>query len=774
MSSVLQNVLKSLRNACSKITRRHILIAMGVTLVIMLALFTHWLAGINQEIVTQLEQKRFAPPIEFYSAPAKFFKGLKTSETEILESLKQVDYAESNSGLLNNREYARLLGEECLTHVDLDETPKSCFIIRKPGAGGEIYQHLIALSNENIILDVFDDIGRGSIAVTELEPVLFAQFYGKEPILRSRVELGDTPPICLNAVLAIEDAKFLEHQGVSVIGIARAFFKNLFAGRVVQGGSTITQQLVKNYFLSHERTFSRKFKEIFMALLLESKTSKDDILEAYINEIYMGQNGSFQVRGFGAASEYYFGKHLQNLDLSECSLLAAIVNSPGMFNPYRHPEKALERRKLVLSKLVENQIISESEMQVASIEDLPKRAENTLSEPAPYFVDAVNREIETMGMDTSLGLRIETTLNLKAQEAAQKAVTEGLDRLEKDQKQLKKYLEQGKSLEGFLISADPTNGQIQAIVGGRSFRKSQFNRAIQSRRQVGSTMKPFVYLAALETQEDQGTTYTPLTLLEDKAFKIKYDNLQWAPKNYKNKYYGTIPMFFALKNSLNSATASLGIKIGLEAVIDEARMAGIETPLEPFPALTLGAFELPAFEVLQAYSTLARLGEKVPLTMIRRITTLDGQSLYEYNIERTQSLNPAATSVLVGMMKQTILNGTAIAAKLWGFKHPAAGKTGTTDDYRDAWFAGFTPLHSAVVWVGYDDNTPHDMTGGGAAVPIWTQYMMEYAQKFPPIDFQWPEDTELKTITVDDQKAMNIPEVEKRPLEDIELVFRKE
>lgn len=763
-----KTIWQSLKKQSQKLKLKHILAFAALTLLITVLVFAQWIQQINSEIEAQLEKKRFSPPVEFYSAPTKFFRGLKITENEILSAFEQASYKQIPIDRdLQNKTYQKLDSSQCSFRVNLEDTPTYCIVFKKAD-----FQHLFAVGADQKILEVFDDLEKTAISVTELEPILFAQFYGKEPILRTRIELGDTPPICLNAILAIEDSKFLEHQGVSFLGIIRAFFKNLFAGRVVQGGSTITQQLVKNYFLTHERKFSRKFKEIFMALLLEAKTSKDDILEAYINEIYMGQNGSFQIRGFGAASEYYFGKSLLDLNLPECSLIAAIVNSPGLFNPFKHPEKAIERRNLVLSKLLESQIITPEEKLLAESVELPKHPDKILSEPAPYFVDAVNREIEAMGIDTSLGLKIETTLNLQAQEAAQKAVSQGLDRLEKEQKQLKKFLDAGKSLEGFLISSDPTNGHIQAIVGGRSFRKSQFNRAIQARRQVGSTMKPFVFLAALDAQDDEGNPYTPLTLLNDEKFKVKYDNQQWAPKNYKNKYYGTIPFYFALKNSLNAATASLGIKIGLESIIDVARQAGIETPLQPFPALTLGAFELPAFEVLQAYNTLSRIGERVPLTMIRSIKSLDDEILYEHQIERSQALDPISTSVLVGMMKQTLQNGTAIAAKLWGFTHPAAGKTGTTDDYKDAWFAGFTPLHTAVVWVGYDDNTAHDMTGGSAAVPIWTQYMMEYAQKFPPIDFQWAEDTETKTISVEDQKSLGVPEEDKRPLEDIELIFK--
>lgn len=752
-----------------KIHLKHVIAIASVTLVIVAIFFGRWILTLNNQIDTQLQKKRFSPPLEFYSSPIKYFKGLKTSPEEIIESFKTAGYRERDiTQPLAENDYVVWSKELCNQYLhDIDENIDRCFTFKKTSGTS-----IIGLNSENIVAEVYD-ADSNPITLAELEPILFAQFYGKEPIMRTMVELGDTPPICLNALLAIEDQKFLEHQGISVIGIIRAFLRNLTSGRVVQGGSTITQQLVKNYFLTHERTFSRKFKEIFMALLIETKTSKDDILEAYINEIYMGQNGSFQIRGFGAASEYYFGKQLTELNLPECSLLAAIVNSPGLFNPFKHPENATERRKKVLTKLFEEKMISEKEMIAANTATLPTAPQKVLLEPAPYFVDAVMRTLDSMGIDTTFGLKIETTLNLRAQDAAQKAVRDGITNLEKNNKLVKELKEKdGKSLEGLLISADPTNGQIQALVGGRNFRVTQYNRAIQARRQVGSIIKPFVYLAALETVDKTGEPYQPLTLLDDEKFKMKYEGQEWSPKNYGNKYYGQIPMFFALKSSLNSATANLGNAVGLENVIDSARAAGIESPLKPFPALTLGVFELPALEVLQAYSTIARLGEKTKLTMIRKIKTLEDEVIYENIIQRDQTIERQDAAVLVGMMKQTILNGTAIGAYLNGFTLPAAGKTGTTNDFKDAWFAGFTPLHVAVTWVGYDDNSSAKLTGSSGGVPIWTQYMKEYAGNFPAVDFEMPEGTEIRTISVEDQRALNIPDDEKRPLEPIQLIFK--
>lgn len=752
-----------------KISRRNAAIALGVTLTIIGLLFLNWLYALNGQIDTQLEKKRFSPPLEFYSAPTKYFKGMKVSAEEIIEALKTSGFRERDaSQALAEKDYSVWPEDLCEDRLsDMEDGVVKCIVIKKSSG-----THTIALSEDNTIIDVYD-VDSSPITLTELEPILFAQFYGKEPIMRTMVKLGDTPPICLNALLAIEDQNFLEHQGISVVGIARAFLRNTVSGKVVQGGSTITQQLVKNYFLTHERTFSRKFKEIFMALLIETKSSKDDILEAYINEIYMGQNGSFQIRGFGAASEYYFGKPLADLNLPECSLLAAIVNSPGLFNPYKHPENATERRKKVLTKLLEEKAISEEEMQAANSAALPKSPKKLLSEPAPYFVDAVMRELDIMGADANFGLKIETTLNLKAQEAAQRAVRMGIEALEKNNKVIKELKEKDKkNLEGLLVSADPTNGHIQAIVGGRSFKVSQFNRAIQSRRQVGSIIKPFVFLSALESVDDSGEPYQPLTLLNDEKFKMKYEGQEWAPKNYGNKYYGQIPMYFALKSSLNTATASLGVKVGLENIIDAAKAAGIESPMRAFPALTLGVFELSPLEVLRAYATLSRLGEKVNLTMIRKIKTLEDEVIYEHVIERDQTIEKDDAAILVGMMKQTVLNGTALGAYLGGFTHPAAGKTGTTNDFKDAWFAGFTPLHVAVAWVGYDDNTTSKLTGSSGGVPIWTQYMKEYASYLPPLDFEVPEGTEMREISVDDQKSMNVPEEDKRPLQPIQLIFK--
>lgn len=755
-----------------KIKKKHILSILALTLIITLVLFIRWLTNLNHLIDSQLQQKRFSPPLEFYSAPLKFFKGLKIQNNELVESLKASGYRERTFGQqVLDHDYMILNAESCqqILH-DLPPILQSCVEFSKEETGTQI----VALGDDNSIIDVFDANTGEALTLTELDPVLFAQFYGKEPIMRTRVTLSDTPPACLNALLAIEDNKFLEHQGISVLGIMRAFVRNFTSGRVVQGGSTLTQQLVKNYFLTNERKFSRKFKEVFMALLLETKASKDDILEAYINEIYMGQNGSFQVRGFGAAAEYYFGKSLSDLNLPECALTAALVNSPGLFNPFKNPKNAQERRNRVLNKLREENKISQEELTMAQSFPLPQQPERKiLTEPAPYFVDAVLRQIEAMGIDTTQGLKIETTLNLRAQEAAQRAVALGIQDIEKSHKGIQEIKKNGKNLEGLLISADPTNGQIQAIVGGRSYRMTQFNRAIQARRQVGSIMKPFVYLTALQTQDEAGNDYQPLSILDDVKTSYKYEGQTWAPTNYQNQYYGQIPLYFALKNSLNCATASLGMKVGLDHIIDTATRAGFTSEMKPFPALTLGVFELSPLEVLQAYSTFARMGEKVSLSIIRKIKYLNDVVLYENVLRREQVLDETNTAILVGMLKQTILNGTASSVTSSGFLLPAAGKTGTTNDNRDAWFAGFTPLHVAVTWVGYDDNTPSGLTGASGGVPLWIRYTKEYAGNFPALDFQWPETVIKKEISVEEQMALNIPNTEKRPLQPIELIFKK-
>ncbi|MBX9767817.1 MAG: transglycosylase domain-containing protein, partial [Bdellovibrionales bacterium] len=559
----------------------------------------------------------------------------------------------------------------------------------------------------------------------------------------------------------------------SIGGILRALVKNIFAGKVRQGGSTITQQLVKNYFLTPERTLRRKLKEFAMAILLESRATKDEILETYVNEIYMGQNGVFQVRGHGAASLHYFGKPLADLNLSECALLAAIINSPGKFNPFLHPEDAMKRRTRVLDQMKELNLIDEAQHQASVEVPLPNNPKRALSEPAPFFVDAVRARIAELEIPTDAGLRVFTTLDLSAQEAATQAVKSGVERLEAQFPKLKKNKEAGERLEGALVSADPLSGFITAIVGGRNFRESQFNRAIRSKRQIGSLMKPIVYLSALESLDSNAEARTPLTLLEDQKRTFTDHGQKWTPENYDGVYHPQVPMFFALKSSLNVATAQLGIQIGLDGIVDLARRLGVSSRLEAMPSLTLGAFEMTPVEVLQIYSTLARFGNKFPLTSIERIESLEGENLYQFVIDPERVVSEDAVAVLVGMMKHTLISGTARGIFKSGFVHPAAGKTGTTSDYKDSWFAGFTPYHVAITWVGYDSNKPSGLTGGSGAAPLWTDYMKNFGAEFPAVDFRWPETTEMRLIEPDQQRAMGVPDDPKNPLAPVELVFVK-
>lgn len=735
-------------------------------------IFVIWLAvGLDKEIKNRLEQGWFSPPVEIYTRPPQLEKGLGILPSQVEEWLLDRQYRKrSDDKPLRAHNFSWWPVQKCMEPINPSSTilAKSCLLYRNE----QNQLHMILWDQQDRILHLFENEPLVEKDQLLLPAQLFAQYYGDSPMLRTIVPISQVPLSCLQAATAIEDAHFLEHRGVSFLGLARAVAVNLLKGRLAQGGSTITQQLVKNYFLTSERTFKRKFVEMIMSFLLENRVSKDKILESYLNVIYMGQNGPFQVRGFAAASEHYFNKPLEDLNLSECAMLAAIINSPGRYDPHRNPEAALNRRNKVLNDMARNNMIEDDVLKSALELPLPTKPPRTYKDPAPYYIDAVLKELTSLKIDSENGLKIFTNLDLQAQSYAQQAIARHLKDLEKWHKPTIEQLQQNKQLQSLLISADIRTGQIIALVGGRNYRLSQYNRAIESHRQVGSIMKPFSYLAALETIDSDGNPYTPLTMIDDDKFVYQYEGQSWEPHNYSNTYLGSIPMFYALKNSINVPTAKLGLAVGLDSVIGVARRTGLSSNLEPFPSLTLGAFELHPFEVMQAYTTIARMGNFTRIQLIDHITDLKENLVYQPKSEQQQVVASENVAVLIGMLKQTVLSGTAQSLKGLGFLRPAAGKTGTTSTGKDAWFVGFTPYNLTLVWVGYDDNTPTGLTGASGAVPIWGYYMLNYTRPFPYLEFNWPEGTEVRNLSSDElQKILptDIPAAQTST----QLIFKK-
>ncbi|MCH2533340.1 MAG: PBP1A family penicillin-binding protein [Bdellovibrionales bacterium] len=729
----------------------------------LLAALIFFIFSLKSQIETRLEQGWFLPPVEVYAAPNSILKSNSYSRAEIDSMLKESQFRLRNSEqTLRSGDFNWGSDEFCNQQF----TSSHCLQLRH----SELGYHLILFDKNYEVLNIYSQKQDDMIDRLDLKPELFAQFYDGKPILRNFTPISETPLYCLQAVTAIEDSGFLDHKGVSPLGIARAAVKNLLSGRVAQGGSTITQQLVKNYFLTPERTFKRKFIEMFMSIILEAQVDKDQILEAYLNVIYMGQNGPFQVRGFGAASQFYFDKSLSQLNLEECALLAAIINSPGRYNPFRKPENALSRRNKVLSDMFTNQMINADRKNKAQTQPLPKNKKTELIEPAPYYVDAVYSELEKLGIDQNNGLKVYTQLNTFSQNQAQDSLENGLNQLESQWKSLKDKAKEGKVLQGLLISANLKTGGITALVGGRNFKKSQYNRAIDSRRQIGSIMKPFTYLAAMESLNENGQPYTPLSSIEDKTFTYEYEGQSWSPENYSKTQLGPVPLFYALKNSMNIPTAKLGISIGLSSVIDVAKRMGIESELKPYPSITLGAFEVGAMEVLQAYLNLGRMGNSKKTHIIKKVTNLEDQLIYHFKNQSEQLVSSQNAAVILGILKNTVDNGTGQLARRLGFSRPAAGKTGTTSDFKDAWFVGLTPQYITVVWVGYDDNTPHGLTGASGALPIWTEFMKAQHRSLPVKDFIWPEGVELLEV----EAKSELPEVvlDKEP-ESFNLIFKQ-
>jgi penicillin-binding protein 1B len=583
-----------------------------------------------------------------------------------------------------------------------------------------------------------------------LEPELLASILSDQLENRRPVTLDQVPKSLQDAVVATEDVRFWHHPGVDPIGLSRALFRNVRAGGVTEGGSTLTQQLVKNYYLTNERSFKRKVTEAFMAVILDAKFSKREILEAYLNDIYLGRNRSISILGVGEAARFYFGKPVSELNLAEAALLAGMIRSPNNYSPFTRPDLALQRRTTVLGLMLNQKKITQAEYDAAMAAKLPRQPFRQRSGLAsiPYYVDRVLQE---MARDYGIkdvkgrGLQIYTAIDLNAQDTASRTIEAGLSALEKGSRRLRRP---GQPLQGAMINIDVPTGEIRALIGGRNYDINQFNRALNARRQIGSLVKPFVYATAFEPSLSN-QNITPATLVSDTRFVLKRRfSEDWSPRNYEDVYHQTVTVAEALEQSLNSASVRIGLACGLDPIARTAHTLGVVSDIDSKnPAMLLGAVDLSPIEMADAYSTIARIGSRVPLHAVKFVTDDRNKILSAGGEIKPVQVFPARdTYILVNVMKGVVDRGTAAGSRSMGFKLTAAGKTGTTNDKRDAWFIGFTPKALTLTWIGFDDNAPTGLSGGTGAVPIWTRFMQNVTAGQPNVDFASPDGIIMATI----------------------------
>jgi len=563
------------------------------------------------------------------------------------------------------------------------------------------------------------------------EPELLATLHGPEREDREILMYEDVEPRFLSAVLAAEDARFREHSGVDFLAVGRAALANLRHGKIVQGGSTITQQTVKNLYLGNERTWWRKIREIPMSLILEMKYSKERIFEVYLNEVYLGQRGSEAICGFQSASRFYFGRDLSDLTLSEQAILAGLIRSPGRLNPFRHPKAALARRDQVLQAMVNKGWLTGEEATRASREPLHLASGEKGFHKARYLVDFVRKDLGRFYDEEVLeqqGLKVFTTLDTLLQERAETILRKRLVRLERERPGLRPTGDKA-ALQGAVLFTRPLTGAVEAMVGGRDYRDTQFNRTVQSHRQPGSCFKPFVYLAGFESAiARQPGGLTPGTVLEDAPLSLRSDGKEWSPRNYERTYRGKVTVREALEESINVPAVRAGQRVGFDRVIETARRCGIRSRLAPWPSLALGSQEVTMMEMATAYGTLANGGLRAKPRIVEQVWNASNKPLQEREVDLHRAVDSRSAWLINNILQGVIDRGTARSSRALGYRGEAAGKTGTTDDTRDAWFVGYTPDRLGVVWVGYDDNRKTGLTGATGALPIWVEIEAGFEQ----------------------------------------------
>jgi len=566
--------------------------------------------------------------------------------------------------------------------------------------------------------------------VVRLEPVLIGGIYPRINEDRVLIKLSDTPQSLIDALIATEDRSFYQHHGVSIRGLGRAVLSNATGGPR-QGGSTLTQQLVKNFYLTNERTLKRKVTEATMAILLEIHYSKNEILETYLNEINLGQNGNHSINGFGLAAQFYFAQPIQELKLPQVALLVGLVKGPSEYNPWRHPESSLTRRNVVLKNMLEQGKITQDQYETARAAPLGIVKKPTAGQSLfPDFLDLVRRQLRLEYQESDLtsdGLQIFTTLDPRVQNAADAAFEQTLNQI------IKSNPKKLDGLQGAALVSNPQNGEILAIVGGSGL-FTGYNRALDARRQVGSLFKPAVYLTALASGR-----YNLLSLLDDGPVDVSGTGMtNWKPRNYDLQDHGVVTLTDALTHSYNQATVHLGMQLGLPQVINTLKNLGINATLTGYPSILLGAANLSPLDVLNMYQTIASDGFQHPPRAIISVIKSDGSPLQRFGLSMQQSVDPSATYLLNYAMQQVVKSGTAAAAnRTLPSTLNLAGKTGTTNDLRDSWFAGYSGNYASVVWVGQDDNRPTGLSGASGALPIWINLMNRL--KLTPVSFAQPD-----------------------------------
>ena len=688
--------------------------------------FSIYLIRLDNVIRDKFEGNRWDIPAKVFARPLEIYANAPVSQTDLEQELKLLGYKKSEnyekSGSYltkNNMMYVHTRGFDFGESVDPEQILQITF-------------------SNNQVLEI-KATKPSSTGIARLEPMLIGGIYPQHNEDRVLIKLNKVPEPLIQALIATEDRNFNSHHGISFRGTARAIVSNITGGKR-QGGSTLTQQLVKNFYLTPERTFKRKVNEALMALLLEFHYSKDEILEAYLNEVNLGQNGNYSVNGYGLASQFYFGMPLSELSIAQQAYLVGLVQGPTLYNPWKNPEGAIKRRNIVLQNMLVMGYLTQEQYDKESAKPL-----NVISKPTvgparfPDFLDIVRRQLKEDYQESDLtnhGLKIFTTLDPIAQTKVQNSFVETVNRLAKGNPT------RLKDLQGAVLVSHPENGELIAAVGStKDF--TGFNRAIDAKRQVGSLLKPVIYLSALESGR-----YTWASQIEDEPVTIKTaGNKSWTPKNYSGSSYGQVPLAQALANSYNLSAVRLGQEFGLSSFSNHLTKFGVTSNIPTYPSIFLGAVDMSPMEVLSIYGNFATGGFKYPIKSIRAVVDSNGRSLDRYSLNVQQTIDPASAYLINYGLQRVMTAGTGKSAyNSLPTNLNLAGKSGTTNDTRDSWFAGYSGNNLAVVWLGLDNNKITGLTGSSGALPVWTNIMKQLRQK--PVNLRQPDDVQWQWIDV--------------------------